>query len=162
MSEVYSKISGCGGVNDMESMKKALRTKIESDSSSQKMTKELLKSKLTWLKDEWSKSKKDLSKSYSKAKQDISNAKKQLNKLDDENMGSVAYSIRCLQTAIMANANSLMITYDFQRKSMKQAGTILGTVYTLTSKDIKKDKKEAKAAEKTNESASFIEEAFNW
>ena len=156
---VYAEVSGCDDAKDMESMKSALRKKLDEASKEVTFTKSSLSSELSNLKFEWSNGKDQLKKSYTKAKKDIDSAKKALNKIKDENMSLIQYETRCTQTAIMTKANALMVTYDYQKKAMRQAGTLLAIVKKLTAKDIKADKKAEKTA---NESTNFVEEAFQW
>ena len=153
---VYEEVSGCSGVKDIESMKTAIRKKLDEASKEVTLTKASLADDLSNIKFEWHNGKEELKKSYTKAKKDIDSAKKALANIKDDTVSLIQFETRCKQTAIMAKANALMVTYDYQKKAMRQAGTVLAIVKRLTSKDIKADKKVA------NESTNFVEDAFQW
>ena len=99
-------------------------------------------------------------KKYRDTKAALHQATRSLNKIGDDNLSIGQCEVRCKRTNIVAMHSAYMTTVDAQMAEMKQDLHVLKMLTNLSSSAKKAAKREEKKAK--NESASFVEEAFDW
>ena len=157
VKEVNGKIYGGSDVTTLEALNEAVKKACTSEGKA--LTKEYLKSNLNSMKDTTKDLLNSAKSNYSKMKRTIDDNKRKLRALKDKDMDVVRAEQRCQVARTMAYNSAIFATYDVAKLALKQNMSVLKMVGALAkSKPATEEKKD----EVNQESANFIEEAFQW
>ena len=157
VKEVNGQIYGGSEVTTLEALKDAVKKACTSEGKA--LTKEYLKSNLNSMKNTTKDLLNSAKSNYSKMKRTIDDNKRKLRALKDKDMDVVRAEQRCQVARTMAYNSAIFATYDVAKLALKQNMSVLKMVGALAkSKPATEEKKD----EVNQESANFIEEAFQW
>lgn len=157
---LYGKLSGKAEDKDLQSMQDTIKEACK-DGEATELTKEYLANNIAIMAGRTDAYLRDLGKDYRAEKAEFDKARKAVNRLKNEDTDTAQAALRCQVKALLAFHGAHMAIYDVKKAQLKQDLAVHKMVTAL--KNAKPAKKtEEKKEEVKQESANFIEEAFNW
>lgn len=160
VKEVNGIIYGGSDVKDAESLKAAVKKDCTPEGKD--LTKDYLTSNLNSMKDTTKDLLNSAKEQYNKMKRLVDDNKRNIRKFKDKDMDVARADQRCQLARTMAYNTAIFATYDIAKMLLRQNMSVLRTAAAFV-KAVKEKKSEKKEETTTsNESVSFVEEAFQW
>ena len=160
LSTVYSKVCDIKDAKDIESLQNGIKEACK-DGEPEVIAQSALADTIAIRAGRIDAELRDIGNDYRTTKAELHKAQSNVNKLKDKDMDAAKYALSCTTKAILAKHSACMAVIDVRKARLKQDLTVARMATALKEANERAAKKEKKAEPK-NESANFVDKAFEW